>query len=88
MSGRIPTPVAVRIPDGSTLAVTSPLYDPDLLVPGVQVPVLARFPGREISQMTKLREVKFTETSEGETVTITTVATNSLLYEIEEGGGV
>lgn len=83
VSGRYPTPVAVRIPDGSTVAASSPLYDPDLLVPGIQVPVLARFPSRELSQITKLREMKFSEDENGETLTITTVATNSILTDAE-----
>lgn len=83
---RIPTPVALRIPDNSTLAATSPLYDPDLLVPGVQIPVLARFPTREISQIMKLREVKWSEDENGETVTITTLPTSSVLEDADEGG--
>lgn len=85
VNDRVPTPVEVRVPDGSTLADTSPLLDVDLLVPGVQVPVLATFPARKVTQMQKLRRVKFAETSAGETVQITLTPTNSVLDEDAEG---
>lgn len=81
---RIPTPVEVKIPEGSTLASSSPLaQDLGLLVPGVQVPVLAQLPGRSVQQIQKLRELEVTETPEGETLAITLVSTNSVLEEVE-----
>lgn len=70
LSGRLPTPVTVRIPDGSTLSPYSAVTLDDL-VPGVQVPLVATLGGRPLSQMQKLDKVDVTETSEGEQIKIT-----------------
>lgn len=81
---RIPTPVELRISDGSSLANTSPLYDVDLLVPGVQIPVIANFPQRRLSQMQKLRRVRWYEDEGGERCEITLLPTHSVIDEDEE----
>jgi hypothetical protein len=70
LSGRMPTPVTVRIPDGSTLSPYSAVTLNDL-VPGVQVPLVATLTGRDLSQMQKLDKLDVTETSAGEQVKIT-----------------
>lgn len=70
LSGRNPTPVTVRVPDGSTLAPTSPIGIEDL-VPGVEVPLLATMTGRTFSQTQKLDKVDVVEDSDGEQIQIT-----------------
>lgn len=70
LSGRMPTPVTVRIPDGSTLSPLSAVTLNDL-VPGTQVPLVATLGGRPLSQMQKLDKVDVTETSTGEQIKIT-----------------
>lgn len=70
LSGRLPTPVTVRIPDGSSLLPTSAITL-DLLVPGVQVPLVATLTGRPFSQMQKLDRLDVSETSAGEEVKVT-----------------
>lgn len=70
LSGRLPTPVTVRVPDGSSLSVYSAVTLDDL-VPGVQVPLVATLTGRNLSQMQKLDKVDVEETAEGEQVRIT-----------------
>lgn len=70
--GRNPTPVAVRIPDGSSLNPGGVLQLTDL-IPGVHVPIVATLAGRTISQMQKIDKVEFTETGEGEEITMTLI---------------
>lgn len=84
VNARIPTPVELRVSDGSSLANTSPLYNVDLLVPGVQIPVIANFPQRRLSQMQKLRRVRWYEDATGERCEITLLPTNSVIDD-EEG---
>jgi hypothetical protein len=70
LAGRNPTPLLVRIPD-STSINPSGVLNPTNLVPGVYVPLLAQLGIRPISQMQKLSKMEVTETSAGETVTVT-----------------
>lgn len=70
LSGRLPTPVTVRIPDGSTLSPFSAVTLDDL-VPGTQVPLIATLGAKPLSQMQKLDKVDVVETSTGEQVKIT-----------------
>jgi hypothetical protein len=70
LSGRIPTPVTVRVPDGSSLAATSAIQIRDL-VPGVQVPLVATLSGRKFSQLQKLDKLEVTESPEGEQIKVT-----------------
>ncbi len=72
LSGRNPTPVEVRVPEGSRLNPNSPIALEDL-VPGVLVPLRATLTARTFSQMQKLREVKVTEDQAGEQIAITLV---------------
>lgn len=83
VNARIPTPIELRVQDGSSLANTSPLYDVDLLVPGVQIPVIATFPLRRLSQMQKLRRVRWYEDETGERCEITLLPTNSVIDDTE-----
>lgn len=70
LSGRMPTPITVRVPDGSTLSPASAVGLDDL-VPGVQVPLLATLTGRRFSQMQKLDRLDVVEDSSGEAIKIT-----------------
>lgn len=80
LAGRIPTPVEVRIPDGSRLNPTSPLTIDDL-VPGIVIPLRAEMAGRTFSQNQKLRKLKVQEDESGEQILLTLVpAPNVLNY--------
>jgi hypothetical protein len=72
LSGRVPTPVEVRIPDGSRLNPNSP-FTIDDLVPGVAVPLRATLTARTFSQMQKLRKIKVSEDNTGEQILLTMV---------------
>jgi hypothetical protein len=73
LGGRIPTPLEVRVPDGSRLNPSSPITIDDL-VPGVVVPLRATLTARTFSQLQKLRKVKVVEDGSGEQIQITMVA--------------
>lgn len=70
LAGMNPTPVLVRIPDGSTLNPKGVLNLSDL-VPGVYIPLQATLPARTFSQMQKLSKMEVTETAAGETINVT-----------------
>lgn len=70
LAGRNPTPIVVRVPDGSSINPDGVLSVSDL-VPGVFVPLIASLPGRSLSQMQKLDKVVFNETPAGETIQVT-----------------
>ena len=70
LSGRMPTPVTARVPDGSSLAPTSQIRLEDL-VPGTQIPLIATMTGRSFSQMQKLDKVDVSEDSTGEQIKVT-----------------
>ena len=70
MSGRNPTPLQVRVPDNSSLNPNGVLSVDDL-VPGVYIPVLANINIRKVSQTQKLDTVKFEQTPDGETISVT-----------------
>jgi hypothetical protein len=69
LAGRTPAPIEVRIPDNSSVVLSDTLTI-DMLVPGVQVPLLATLNARPISQLQKLDHVTVTETADGESVQI------------------
>lgn len=70
LSGRLPVPVEVRVPDNSGIRLDESLTIDDL-VPGVQVPLLATLNARQLSQMQKIDHVVVEETPEGENVQVT-----------------
>jgi hypothetical protein len=71
LTGRIPVPIEVRVPDNSTVFLTDSLTIDDL-VPGVQVPLLATLNARQVSQLQKIDLVNITETGDqGENITVT-----------------
>lgn len=78
LSGRLPTPMEVRIPDGSRLSPSSPLVVEDL-VPGVLVPLRATLTARKFSQMQKLRKLKVVEDSSGEQILLTLVPAPTIM---------
>lgn len=70
LGGRNPTPIQVRIPDGSTLNPKGVLGMKDL-VPGVYLPLRVDMMGRKLTQMQKLEKVVTTETAKGEEINVT-----------------
>jgi hypothetical protein len=70
LDGRNPTPLQVRVPDGSSISMNG-IFTVENLVPGVYIPLRAEFNAIEISQMQKLQTVRFTESPTGETVQVT-----------------
>jgi hypothetical protein len=70
LSGRIPVPVEVRVPDNSGIRLDETLTINDL-VPGVQVPLLATMNARRMSQLQKIDRVQVVENDKQELVQIT-----------------
>lgn len=58
IANRNPTPVVVRIPDGSRINPQSSVFEMKYLVPGVHIPLRADLPGRTLSQVQKLDELR------------------------------
>jgi hypothetical protein len=79
LSGRVPTPVEVRVPDGSRISPASPMTIDDL-IPGVAVPLRATLTARTFSQMQKLRKVRIFEDGDGEQIQITLVPAPATLH--------
>lgn len=69
-SGRSPVPYEVRVPDNSSVRLSSSLSVNDL-VPGSQVPLRATLNARAYEQLQKIDHVRVTETAEGENVQLT-----------------
>ncbi|MET0711945.1 MAG: hypothetical protein ABWZ30_05525 [Jiangellaceae bacterium] len=78
LAGRLPTPVEVRIPDGSRLNPNSPLTIDDL-VPGVIIPLRATLTARTFSQNQKLRKLKVQEDATGEQILMTLVPAPTII---------
>jgi hypothetical protein len=70
IAGRYPTPLVVRVPDGSTLTADTPVNINDL-VPGVWIPLRAKTAVREVAQWQKLDLLTVEETEAGERVMVT-----------------
>lgn len=71
MKGRYPTPVVVRVPDGSSLRPDTATRIMDHLVPGVQFPIMSDKTYRKVTQKQKLDRVVFEENGSGETIRAT-----------------
>lgn len=69
LKGRNPTPLGLKIPDGSALR-TDRGINLDVLIPGVIIPVSATLAGRTIDQNMKLKEVRVEQTADGEAVAV------------------
>lgn len=82
-SGRSPVPFEVRIPDNSSVRLSSTLSVMDL-VPGVQVPLRATLNARDYAQMQKIDHVTVTEDSDGETVQLTLTPATRADSDVEE----
>lgn len=78
LAGRLPTPVEVRIPDGSRLNPSSAISVLDL-VPGVIVPLRATLTARTFSQNQKLRKLKVVEDATGEQILLTLAPAPSVI---------
>jgi hypothetical protein len=85
LTGRMPTPMQVRIPDGSSVNPTGVL-SVGLLVPGVYMPLRADMTIRQIQQTQKLNKVTFTETAAGEDIQIVLYPASNPDVEDPEGG--
>jgi hypothetical protein len=83
VAGRNPTPLQVRIPDNSSVALDG-VFSVENLVPGVYIPLLCTIGIVEVSQMQKLNTMKVTEDPNGETVTVTLFPASSPDEEEEE----
>lgn len=70
--GRTPVPVIVSLPQGTRLKLGADLGINEL-VPGVDVPLLARLNLRRLAQRQRLSELNVTETADGEQVTVTLI---------------
>lgn len=70
LSGSTPAPVEVRVPDSSGLLLSETLTI-NQLVCGVQVPLLATFNARPMSQLQKLDHLVVTEDADGESIQVT-----------------
>lgn len=69
--GRNPTPLQVTVPENSSVDPRSPLYDLDILVPGVYLPLrLQSSKGRPVQRMQKLQNMTVTENSGGESIQV------------------
>lgn len=69
INGRQPVPVEVRVPDNSGIRLTETLTI-NMLVPGVQIPLLATLNARRMSQLQKLDHLTVVETPQGEEVQV------------------
>lgn len=71
-SGRYPTPVVIRVPDGSRLNPQTTALSVEGAVPGVRIPVRATVSGVDIVQEQKLDSLRVEETAEdGESIMVT-----------------
>lgn len=72
MAGRLPTPTVVRVPDGSQINPQSTALDLEHLIPGMWVPLRADLPGKSLTQMQKIDEVRVEyRPGEGESFALT-----------------
>lgn len=83
LSGRNPVPIEVRVPDNSSIRLSTG-FDIENLVPGTYFPLLATLNSRQVSQVQKLHTVSVIETSEGETVQVNLVPASRADEEGEE----
>ena len=70
--GRNPVPLTLSLPTGAGLRLGADLTI-NHLVPGVEVPVLAKLNLRQMSQRQRLSELKVTETADGEKIAVTLI---------------
>jgi hypothetical protein len=68
--GHNPTPMLIRVPDGSSINPKGVLQLGDF-VPGIYMPVQATIHGRIVSQWQKLDKVVFNEDAKGESIAVT-----------------
>lgn len=76
--GRNPVPVEIRMPGDAGLRLSHDLTINEL-VPGVEMPVLARLNLRQISQMQILERMSVTEEAAGENISVTLVPSGPAL---------
>jgi hypothetical protein len=79
LSGRLPTPIEVRVPDGSRLSPSCPINLEDL-VPGVVIPLRATLTARTFSQNQKLRKLRVVEDASGEQILLTMVPAPATIH--------
>lgn len=87
LSGRLPTPVQIRVPENSQIN-PSGVFTIDNLIPGIQVPVRAKLAIREVQQYQKLQKVQVNDDANGERIQVTLVPStgNPVVDEEQEEG--
>lgn len=87
LSGRVPTPVQIRVPENAQINPNG-VFTIDNLIPGIQVPVRARLAIREVQQYQKLSKVQVNDDATGERIQVTLVpSTGNPAVDQEEGEG-
>lgn len=71
MSGRYPTPVLIRVPEGATLRSDKASEIMDFLVPGVRFLIRSDKTYRKVTQVQKLDRLVVEETGDGERISVT-----------------
>lgn len=85
LSGRLPTPVQIRVPENAMINPNG-VFTIDNLIPGIQVPVRARLAIREVQQYQKLQKVQVNDDASGERIQVTLVpSTGNPVVDEEQG---
>lgn len=85
LSGRVPTPIQIRVPENAMINPNGVLTM-DNLVPGIQVPVRAKLAIRQVQQYQKLSKVQVNDDASGEKIQITLVPSTGNPVVDEAGG--
>lgn len=86
LSGRIPTPIQIRVPENAQINPNGVLTM-DNMIPGIQVPVRAKLAIREVQQYQKLSKMQVNDDASGERIQITLVPSTGNPVVDEAGGG-
>lgn len=86
LSGRIPTPIQIRVPENAQINPNGVLTIDDM-IPGIQVPVRAKLAIREVQQYQKLSKMQVNDDASGERIQITLVPSTGNPV-VDEAGGV
>ena len=87
LSGRLPTPVQIRVPENAQINPNG-VFTIDNLIPGIQVPVRAKLAIREVQQYQKLQKVQVNDDANGERIQVTLVPStgNPVVDEEQQEG--
>lgn len=84
LSGRVPTPVQIRVPENAQINPNGVLTM-DNMIPGIQVPVRAKLAIRQVQQYQKLSKMQVNDDASGERIQITLVPSTGN-PAVDEGG--